>query len=900
VAGQSISIPILTPGADRAARDIKQVGNAAAETGAKLDFAAGSLKLFNETTLKTAKADQTLVQSAKTHAKALGLIEDAERVLGGQATKTTKLFADQGRKFDDSGKSAITLADRFGALAGTGGIAGGGMGAAVAAGIALSGQIATVGIGLGGLAGAAYGVAKPIEEAAKKAGGLEKNLHTLDPQQQAVAKSLLSLEHQYDSFQKSLAPQVLTSFNTGFRIAGHLMSDVQPIARQTGIALNSVLNSVDREFQSGTWQQFFAFMAREAGPDTRQLGQLFTDLLEVLPGVVQDLHPLGSALITVADDTAKAVGGIQRFYDSFQKNVPISNQNAGNFLKNLDHWTVELTNHIPGAQAVNNWLTNVQHNLTGTGDSAQHAVPHVQAATQAVSDMMKTTVTTVTPVDRLGKAAATTSFTVSEYGKNANLTVTPVDRLGRVSDVSAASVGHVATAADFANTKIINVRHSVQDLTTALSKGLDPLLNYSNGLITQRDDAKNLAQALKASGNTIGLQTDKQKASFSAANTYIKDLENTASNALAAHKGINQQITSLQNALPALEHAQSHSRLYWQEVRTLINYLDRLRRERDIREAVTVFGTGTWSLSQPGGKLAGPTGTAGGWLVSGGTPGRDSVPIMAMPGELVVPRRMVASGAVDHLRGSIPGFAEGGIVPKYSGQVAGLPPWISRNQAATVHAVTASIAGSFARSFASLFAGAGGVGFGGGVRQWAPLVLRVLAMLGQPAADLGVVLSQMQTESGGRVNAINLTDSNAAMGDPSRGLMQVIGSTFAAYAGPFRGLGIYNPLANIYAGLNYAIHRYGPAWTRVLGQGHGYDSGGFLPPGLSLAYNGTGRPELVTPAGRGGGGTTVVNVNVTVGHGTHPVAAAQEIAKVLNQGAALGGVRLRKSILGPV
>jgi len=61
-------------------------------------------------------------------------------------------------------------------------------------------------------------------------------------------------------------------------------------------------------------------------------------------------------------------------------------------------------------------------------------------------------------------------------------------------------------------------------------------------------------------------------------------------------------------------------------------------------------------------------------------------------------------------------------------------------------------------------------------------------------------------------------------------------------------------------------------------------------------------PEMVsvTPLGRGGGAGTVVNVTVQVGHGTHPVAAAQEIAKVLNQGAALGGVRLRKSILGPV
>lgn len=117
-------------------------------------------------------------------------------------------------------------------------------------------------------------------------------------------------------------------------------------------------------------------------------------------------------------------------------------------------------------------------------------------------------------------------------------------------------------------------------------------------------------------------------------------------------------------------------------------------------------------------------------------------------------------------------------------------------------------------------------GIGGGVQRWAGLVALVLRMLGQPAGDIGTVLAQMTTESGGYQYAINLTDINARMGDPSRGLMQVILSNFLAYAGPFRSRGIYDPLANIFAGVNYAIHRYGSAWTSVLGHGHGYAGGG--------------------------------------------------------------------------
>ena len=55
-------------------------------------------------------------------------------------------------------------------------------------------------------------------------------------------------------------------------------------------------------------------------------------------------------------------------------------------------------------------------------------------------------------------------------------------------------------------------------------------------------------------------------------------------------------------------------------------------------------------------------GLAAGGFITGGIPGRDSVLIRAMPGEVVVPTAMVKAGAVDHLRGQLPGFASGGQV----------------------------------------------------------------------------------------------------------------------------------------------------------------------------------------------------------------------------------------------
>lgn len=144
----------------------------------------------------------------------------------------------------------------------------------------------------------------------------------------------------------------------------------------------------------------------------------------------------------------------------------------------------------------------------------------------------------------------------------------------------------------------------------------------------------------------------------------------------------------------------------------------------------------------------------------------------------------------------------------------------------------------------SLFGGGGGGAVGAGVQRWAPLVSQVLSMLGAPSSALGAVLTRMNMESGGNPKAINLWDSNAKAGIPSKGLMQVIDPTFSTYAGPMRGRGIWDPLANVYAGLNYAMHRYGN-WQQVMTRPGGYDSGGMLPTGLSTVYNGTGRPERV-------------------------------------------------------
>jgi TP901 family phage tail tape measure protein len=140
--------------------------------------------------------------------------------------------------------------------------------------------------------------------------------------------------------------------------------------------------------------------------------------------------------------------------------------------------------------------------------------------------------------------------------------------------------------------------------------------------------------------------------------------------------------------------------------------------------------------------------------------------------------------------------------------------------------------------------GIGGGGGGGGVNRWSADVAAVLNMLGAPAYAQAAVLKRIQIESGGNPNAINLTDSNAKAGHPSQGLMQTIPGTFNAYAGPFRGRGITDPLASIYAGVNYAMHRYGSNWINVMTRPGGY-AGGTDGAAKGLAWVGEKGPELV-------------------------------------------------------
>ncbi|MGW0824294.1 transglycosylase SLT domain-containing protein [Streptomyces sp. NPDC002845] len=91
---------------------------------------------------------------------------------------------------------------------------------------------------------------------------------------------------------------------------------------------------------------------------------------------------------------------------------------------------------------------------------------------------------------------------------------------------------------------------------------------------------------------------------------------------------------------------------------------------------------------------------------------------------------------------------------------------------------------------------------------WIRQSLDIMAQKGIPGTYDGIYRNIMR-ESSGNPQAINNWDSNAAAGTPSKGLLQVIDPTFAAYHVPGTVYDPFDPVANITAACNYAAARYG-------------------------------------------------------------------------------------------
>lgn len=300
---------------------------------------------------------------------------------------------------------------------------------------------------------------------------------------------------------------------------------------------------------------------------------------------------------------------------------------------------------------------------------------------------------------------------------------------------------------------------------------------------------------------------------------------------------------------------------------------------------------------------------AEGGVIPGYAPGVDTVPAMLSKGEgVLVPEAVRGLGpdfvyaANAHFSGGRagrgsggPNFSVGGVVGDIAsivtdpiGSIKSLFSGVigtagSIPGAGLLHQALIAIPGKVidaviakAKAFVSSIGSSFSAAFHGSA-DLAGWIAAALAITNTPESWAGPLSVLIGRESGGNPNAINLTDSNAAAGHPSQGLMQTIPSTFNAYHQAGTSFNINDPVANIAAGINYIKARYGSIFNVQQANPNlppkGYDSGGWLPPGLTLAYNGTGQHERVLTgpqyasitnygAGSSGGRDRPINVNV--------------------------------------
>jgi cell wall-associated NlpC family hydrolase len=313
------------------------------------------------------------------------------------------------------------------------------------------------------------------------------------------------------------------------------------------------------------------------------------------------------------------------------------------------------------------------------------------------------------------------------------------------------------------------------------------------------------------------------------------------------------------------------------KVDTLIGQIANVRSKN---VSLTVQASGSFKITE--GQVVGPGGTrinagpgtpgaAKGMFVSQGRPGVDDQLIMAQRGEVVVPTPMVRAGAVDHLRGKIPGFAGGGIVGSFAGSPSGLGAFDAREWAATQSLVEAADAFAAATAMKKAIAAAkasllGGLVSGNAIVDFASQFVGKLPYVwGGTSLTTGADCSGF-TEAVYAHFGIGIPRSSEAqfsfMQPSSDGPGRLVffvspaGGPPPGHVGISDGHGMMVNAAGTQFGtivsssggnMGFRVPA-GPA-TRLqhqLGAAKVMDSGGWLPPGLTLVDNRTGKSEHLT------------------------------------------------------
>ena len=743
------------------------------------------------------------------------------------------------------------------------------------------------------------GVVEGYKAMGQGSGQLGNDISAVNVASSNQAKAITNLNSAWDSFTKTVtAPvdtflsfsQTLVRFGADADVAGAKMtglgSGIQDVSKK--VTNSSV--QLQQDFQSAleAGEQLFDAMRSSQAPADQQI--------KAIKDTVASLIPLAGTSKTAAAEISAL---------SQEAGGPATTN-----LQTLKKWAGETGTQ--GMQGLQKDTDNAAISMSNLSDDAKKLSDSLQSDLN--SEMSKAIENAV------GLQGAMDKYTKSLHDNGAATTATETDRQQLSGDLNA--VFHNGTqATDVINTlsgAFTNNGNAANDAkkfrqqlitdftnqTTGAKNANTALDNYTNEVKTNgstTDAAKKFRQQLITDLTNAGVQS---KTANGLVTTYTNGIKSNGTITDAAKNARQQMITDILNAGKNATSGKALLAAYTTEVqnngsKTGAAQSERAQLIKDLTNAgvssktaqglvdgltksitdipssknvtITMKGNGTYSIQQSRtitstgqvNTLGGHTVAAGGMIHSGTGPTADDVPAWLSRGEVVVPTHMVNAGAVDHLRGKLPGFAAGGLVT--SGNLITTTPatdYTNFQNTMTASMVSAMKGSLQAAAAAAAAASAGSNAYAGpGSSNYSADISAVLKTLGLPASLLSNWLRQITTESGGSLTAVNESDSNAQAGHPSVGLLQIIPGTFAAYAGPYRntpplvnyggGTVSENAMAQIYAAINYANSRYGAGMASVIGQGHGYglggrvfDRGGTLKPGWNPPmYNATGRDE---------------------------------------------------------
>ena len=143
----------------------------------------------------------------------------------------------------------------------------------------------------------------------------------------------------------------------------------------------------------------------------------------------------------------------------------------------------------------------------------------------------------------------------------------------------------------------------------------------------------------------------------------------------------------------------------------------------------------------------------------------------------------------------------------------------------------------------------------GSAESWRAMAIEAMKRNGfayNNTEQVDAMLRQIMSESSGNPAAIQTVQDVNSGGNEAMGLLQIAKGTWPGVRDPALVDNPFDPWANMNGALRYYKGKYGMDLTTMWGQGHGYDSGGLLPPtpdGYGTYYNHTGKPEVVLTDG---------------------------------------------------